>query len=186
MHVDNLVSALEVVSAADPALDMSKQERLAYAASRDAGKLREVPGRKAVRFVCRPLTSAEAGICESQPSADAKTSWAFMLGCSEIRHADMTGASEGRAVKPTHPFEGPDGRKLIWHDREMTALQAVFGRRVFYEVGSVIRDRALLGNAAGGVWDPYEMPQSLLDALERIARHRAALLAATPTETPST
>jgi len=186
MHVDSLVGSIEVVSAADAALDMTKQERLAYALSRDPAKLREVPGRKAVRFVCRPLSSAEAGICESQPSADAKTAWAFMLGCAEVRHADMTGPAEGRAVKPTHPFEGPDGRKLIWHDREMTALQAVFGRRVFYEVGSVIRDRALLGNAAGGVLDPFETPQSLLDALDRIARHRAALLAATPTETPST
>lgn len=186
MHVDSLVRPIEVVSAADPALDMTKQERLAYAASRDATKLREAPGRKAVRFVCRPLTSAEAGICESQQSADSKLAWSFMLGCEEIRHADMTGPAEGRSIKPTHPFDGPDGRKMIWHDREMTALQAVFGRRVFYEIGAVIRDRALMGNAAGGILDPYEMPQSLLDALDRIARLRAAHPPTTPEETPRT
>ena len=185
MHVDSLVRPIEVVSAADPALDMGRAEREEYARTRDASKLREKPGQRAVRFMCRPLSVAEASVADQRPSAADRVLWAFMLGVSEIHHADTQGPRDGARMLPTRAFDGPSERRNIWSDLELQAIQDAFGRAVFFEVGGVVYERTLRGKAAGGSV-PYTAPQSLLDALDWIERQPAAHLPTTPAETPST
>lgn len=186
MHVDSLVRPIEVVSAADPALDMARAEREEYARTRDASKLREHPGKRAVRFVLRPLSVAEASVCDQRPSMADRVLWAFMLGVYEIVNADARGPSDGARILPTRSFDAPGGGKRnIWSDLELEALQEAFGRAVFFEIGGIVYERTLRGKAAGGSV-PYTVPQSCLDALDWIERLHAERRRATPPETPST
>lgn len=185
MHVDSLVRPIEVVCVADPALDMSRAEREEYGRTRDPANLREHPGRRAVRYVCKPLSVAEASVVDQRQSMADRLLWSFMLGVTEIIHAGASGPQEGARIVPTRPFDGPTGRRCIWSDVELESLQEALGRAAFFEVGGVIYERTLRGKAAG-VSVPYTLPQSSLDALDWIERLHAERRSDTRSETPST
>lgn len=172
---DSLVRPFEVASAADRALDMTAAERRAYAESRDPSKLREHPGQRAVRFIVRPLSVVDASVIDQRPSISDRVVWAFLLGCSEIHHADSQGPREGSRLIPTRSFEAQAGKRMIWSDDELGAIQEAFGRAVLYEIGGVVYERTLRGKAAGGSV-PYTVPQSLLDELVQIERLHAERL----------
>lgn len=170
---DSLVRPIEVVSASDPALDMSASERRAYAESRDPSKIREVPGQRAVRYLARPLSVVDASVIDQRPSISDRVVWAFLLGCSEIHHADASGPRDGSRLVPTRSFDAQDRKRMIWSDDELGAIQESFGRAVLYEIGGVIYERTLRGKAAGGSV-PYTVPQSLLDELAVIEARQHA------------
>jgi hypothetical protein len=183
---DPLVRPIEVVSAGDPALDMTAAERRTYAETRDPKLLRELPGKRAVRCLVRPLSVATASICDQRPSMADRVVWAFMLGCLEVQNADEHGPADARVLKPSHAFDAGDGdKRCIWSDRELGALQETFGRGFLFEIGGVIYERTLRGKAAGGS-EPFTVPQSLLDELAQIARRHAERLKAEHEATPPT
>jgi hypothetical protein len=185
MHVDSLVRPLEVVSAADEALDMSRAEREEYARTRDPAKIRELPGKTAVRFVCLPLSVQVSAILDARPSMSDRVVWAFALGVSEMRHADASGPAPERRMVPSQKLDIGGVKRAMWGDDELQTIQDTFGRATLYEIGGVIYERALRGKAAGGSV-PFTVPQSLLDALTFLAPHRAAPPSDTPEATPST
>jgi len=185
MHVDSLVRTIEVVSAADPALDMGRAEREEYARTRDPSKIRERPGQRAIRYIIRPLSVAEASVVDQRPSVSDRVTWAFVMGVTEIHHAGTDGPRDGARLLPTQPFDSPSGRRNIWSDAELEALQDAFGRGLFFEVGGIVYERTLRGKAAGGSV-PYTAPQSLLDVLAWIEPRPAERRPATPEETTRT
>lgn len=188
MHVDSLVRPIEVVSAADPALDMGRADRIAYAESRDPALIRELPGEKAIRFVCRPLTASELVAVCSRAGAEGKALFAFAFAVTEIVHADLTGPAEGRRILPTRLVE--HGRPRIWDDPEIDALQEMLGFALISEIGAFAFERAWLRKKKGSghqrALRPFTVPQSLLEELEWIERLRAAHQPTTPEETPRT
>lgn len=173
MHVDSLVRPITVVCGGDLALDMSVSERRAYAESRDITKLRELPGKAAVRYVVRPLTVSQSTIVDQRVYMHERLLWCFMLACSEIQNADTDGPSVGRRMTPTRTVDMGGAKVLMWDDRELDVIQEAFGRAAIYEIGAVIWERTLRGKAAGGSV-PYTVPQSLLDELALLALRPAA------------
>jgi hypothetical protein len=173
MHVDSLVRPIVVVCAGDPALDMSVSERRAYAESRDPAKIRELPGKSAVRYVIRPLTVSQSTIVDQRVYMHERLLWAFMLACGEIQNADTDGPSAGKRMTPTRTIDMGGHKAFVWDDRELDVIQEAFGRAALYEIGGVIWERTLRGKAAGGSV-PYTVPQSLLDELALLALRPAA------------
>lgn len=188
MHVDGLVRPLEVVSAADEALDMSEAERLAYAEQRDPSMIRELPGQRAVRYVCRALSASEAVEMSAKTSAEVRAFTAFMFGVVEIADADASGPCAGKRLTPTRSIDR--NRPRIWSVEELDGIVEAFGVETVFEIGSFIFERAFLRKKKGSVHRharrPYSVPQSLRDELASMELPRAEPPSASPEATPST
>ena len=164
---------------------MSRAEREEYARTRDPSKIRELPGKTSVRYVCLPLSVQVSAILDARPSMSDRVVWAFALGVSEVRHADTSGPAPASTMRPSQKLDIGGVKRAMWGDDELQVIQDTFGRATLYEIGGVIYERALRGKAAGGSV-PFTVPQSLLDALTCLAPHRAAPPSDTPEATPST
>lgn len=181
MHTDSLIDDLEVVSAADPALDMSDAERIRYVTSRDPKVIKDQPGCASRRYILRALTSSELMAIESL-EAGRKVMTAFLMGVKEIRNYP----SAGVVASPSQASPVPsDSTRRIWTDKEFTSLTQNLGGKRIYEIGRVVYDRALEGNGEGGsiYFEPLPL---LLEELARTARRRAVLLMDSAGGTPST
>lgn len=156
---DDLTRNKRVISVLDPAIDWSSAEVMGeYARTRDESlvTLRQQTGAWAV---VRPLTVGEFSAVDGV-SGSGKLVQAFRLACLEVENTPAAGLS----VKPrgTARIGGTD--TAVWTDDELAVVARHYGARYLYEIGLVIYERALQGNAwGGGVL--YTLPQSSLDGL---------------------
>lgn len=176
---DPLVRTIPVVLVTDPALSLTPSERKRYGETRDPQMIRELPGQHAVRFMCRPLSSADVGAVESMTSPLRQIVLSFVFGVVEIQDSDELGPRHGARVVPTQKIGGRDAP--VWSDEQLDAIQDTYGRIAVYEIGTVVYERTLRGKAAGGSV-PYTVPQLSLDELTRM---EALLRAAQTTDEPA-
>lgn len=173
MPIDSLVDALEVVRMTDRALDMTREERIKYAETRDKTLIKERLGDVAVRFVLRALTASDNDMLGRMPAGEPQLVLACRLACVEVRNADAAGRAAGRFMAPTYRL--PNGRTM-WSDAEWEALVRLFGQRTVIELGGIAYERLYAGNEDGGSV-LFTVPPLLLDELTRMeARQRAERL----------
>lgn len=78
---------LEVVSWADPALDMTDMERKEYREKRDMRLVRVRPGMQPTRYFIRMISNSHMRAIDDLPTPNQKRYGAFVHGVARIEHA---------------------------------------------------------------------------------------------------
>lgn len=169
---DPIVEPHDVVSVLDPALDRERMDVERYAETREASLIVAKPGMTPVIFRVAPLTASQFAHLDSDQNVGRKVIAAFSFAVQEIRNWPHVGVSTRPDL--TVP-NGRGGEMRIWNDDAIEQVRREMSLAVIYEIGFFAYERSLIsGNAWGGAWLRYTLPQSSRDVLDRMQRHAAA------------
>lgn len=167
--MDDLISPLRAVCVLDPAIDRASSDMMRYARERDAGLIRELPGKRALWCTLRAFTVQDVMVIDGAPSAPMKARLAFYLGVVSIENWDgdkkLCPGGDEHVMRRGRPLQ-------VWSDAELDMIAARCGMQFLYELGHLAFERALAGNGWSGS-ALYTLPQSSVDGLVKIDRRLA-------------
>lgn len=171
----------QVVSVLDEDLDMTYQERLAYAGERDYSKVKLKPGRKAVVYHVREVPhQLWESFVDAGDSQSEKYRRAFMVGVERVDHLPIDDGSLRERWVPNTKNARTD--QIVMSDDDLQ----LFSPAERQEIGSVVYNHSFLPKRIAAT---YLLPSSLHEPMTalayRLVEQSLATTAATPSAEPS-